>query len=310
MSERFRCSVAAAAEPLAGTAAVDRAFLLIEHPTPWGRKALDESRLPEPVRTGLAERAARAGVRIQLVRRHARRVTSGRVFLAHAGPADPWLETTVLDDPEALLELDLDGLAAGRSAGFDRHDAPLLLVCTNGRRDTCCAEQGRPLAATLDTAYPELTWETTHLGGHRFAGALMVLRHGLAYGRVGSDDGLRIAELTLQGRIDLDHLRGRAAYPGAVQAAEVALLRRLGEDRIDALTLVAHESDGALSSVTFDAGGASHLVEVDEVHGPPIRQSCADLKTKTTVSYLPRQLRLDAARSSDRGRTRRSPRPT
>src|SRR3546814_3276657 len=52
---RFRCARGALAEPLAGTAAHDTAYLLIEHPGPWGHKALAESRLPEHVRSGLAD---------------------------------------------------------------------------------------------------------------------------------------------------------------------------------------------------------------------------------------------------------------
>src|SRR3546814_8186772 len=87
---RFRCARGALAEPLAGTAAHDTAYLLIEHPGPWGHKALVESRLPEHVRSGLADAAAEAGVRIQLIRRHGRAAgpqpSSFRVFLGNADP--------------------------------------------------------------------------------------------------------------------------------------------------------------------------------------------------------------------------------
>lgn len=288
MGEGFRCSVAAAVEPLAGTAAVDGAFLLIEYSGPWARKAFEESRLPEEVRTTVTDRAARAGVRLQLVRRHRRPSTELRVFLVYAGAEGPWAETTVLGSPEELLELDLDGLAAGRRPGFEPHDEPLLLACTNGRRDTCCAEKGRPLVAALDAAYPELTWETTHVGGHRFAGAMLVLPHGLAYGRVLPDDGVRIGKLSLQGRLELELLRGRAAYPGPVQAAEIALLQRLGRDEVDALRLVASGSDGDRTTVTFESSKGSHVVEVDTVTGDLVRQSCGDLKQKPSVVHVVR----------------------
>ena len=288
MSEGFRCSVAAAVEPLAGTAAVDRAFLLVEYAGPWGRKALEESRLPEVVRSGLADRAASAGVRVQLIRRHRRPSAEHRVFLVSADAQDPWAETTVLDDPEQLLDLDLDGLAAGRRPGFDVHSDALLLACTNGRRDMCCAEKGRPLVAALDAAYPELTWETTHVGGHRFAGAMLVLPHGLAYGRVEPEDAVGIAALALQGRIELAHLRGRSSYPGPVQAAEAALLQRLGTDAIDALRLVGAENDGERTVVTFESASGSHAVEVDTVLGELVRQSCGDLKQKPSVVHVAR----------------------
>lgn len=288
MTDRFRCSVAAADQTMAGSAAHDRAFLCVEHPGPWGRKAVPESRwLPEQVREALA---ARTDVRVQLVRRHGRAApeTGFRVFLAYADPAAPWVEATRLDTPEQLLELDLDGLAAGRRTGLPLHPDPLVLVCTNGRRDTCCAELGRPLAAGLSLAHPDLVWETTHVGGHRFAGAVLVLPHGLSYGRVDLAAGLRIAELSRKGRLDPAHLRGRSAYPPAVQAAEVELLARLGEDRVDALELVSHEAHGAVTTVVLRAGEATHELEVEALGGEPVRQSCADETPKPATSYLVR----------------------
>lgn len=287
MGEGFRCSVAAAGVPMAGSAATDRAYLLVENAGPWGRKALAESRYPEAVREGLARRADEAGVRVQLVRRHGRTAVTGgiRVFLVYADPRAPWAETTVLDSPEDLLDLDLDGLAAGRSAGLEPHSDPLLLVCTNGRRDTCCAELGRPLVASLAAAHPEATWETTHVGGHRFAGAMLVLPHGLSYGRVDAASGVEIADLAVRGRVAPDHLRGRSAYPGPVQAAEVTLLGRLGLDGVADLELVSAEPDGEVIRVTFRSDAGTHAVDVETVPGEAVRQSCADEKLKPAVTY-------------------------
>lgn len=287
MPDRFRCSVAALPEPLAGTAPTDTAYLLVEYPGAWGRKALEESRLPEPVRSELADRAASAGVRVQLIRRHHRPAPrSGfRIFTVYADPAAPWAETAVLDQPEQLLAVDLVALGAGSSPGLDPHPDPLLLVCTNGRRDACCAELGRPLVSALAEAWPDETWETTHLGGHRFAGAMLTLPQGLSYGRVSAEAGLEIAKRAHRGELETAHLRGRTAYAGAVQAAEIALLDRLGEVRVDALTLVDAEQADDLTTVTFRHAGEEHVLTVAGVEGEPIRQSCADLKLKPAVSY-------------------------
>ncbi|MEZ5194780.1 MAG: hypothetical protein R2734_21435 [Nocardioides sp.] len=59
MTEPFRCSLAseADAEPMAGTALSEPALLCLEHPGTWGRHAVADSRLPEPVRQRLAELA-------------------------------------------------------------------------------------------------------------------------------------------------------------------------------------------------------------------------------------------------------------
>lgn len=279
--------MASADQPLAGTAAVDRAFLLVEHPGPWGRKALAESRLPEEVRTGLAAAAEAAGVRVQLIRRHHRSApTHGfRVFLAYADPVAPWVETTVLEDPAALLGLDLAALAGGERAGLEPHDEPLLLVCTNGRRDACCAELGRPLVATLGQRWASETWETTHLGGHRFAGAMLVLPHALSYGRVTPAVGARIATLARDGRLDPAHLRGRSAYPPPVQAAEIALLEHLGRDGVDDLALLEESAEGGTTLVRFHGEDAVHEVRVTPSELAPTRQSCADEKTKPGTAW-------------------------
>lgn len=284
--ERFRCSAASADQPLAGTASVDRAYLLVENPGPWGRNALADSRLPAGVRAGLAERVAAAGVRVQLVRRHHRTapVRGFRVFASYVDPAAPWTETAILDSPEELLGLDLAAVGAGRSAGLDRHEGTLLLVCTNGRRDACCAELGRPLVAALTAARPEQTWETTHVGGHRFAGAMLVLPHGLVYGRVDASTGLRIAGLADEGRLALEHLRGRAAYAPAVQVAEAALLEELGRDGVHDLRLLGTTEVGTATVVRFEHAGRAHEVVVDRGAGPELRQSCADDSVKATVS--------------------------
>lgn len=284
----YRCSVAAAGQPMAGTAAHDRAFLLIEHPGPWGRKALAESRwLPEDVRTTLAERADEAGVRVQLIRRPGvtTRGDHFRVVLADTAPGSRWLAAAVLTDPAELLGIDLGNLDAGPPEGFMPEEGPLFLVCTNGRRDVCCAERGRPIAAALAAAYPAETWETTHLGGHRFAGAMLTLPAGLSYGRVEPGSAVEIARATSSGHVVAEYLRGRTAYDGAVQAAEVELLDRLGLTAIDALTLQSVEADGPGTTVTFRHEGGETSVRVTAIDEPPMRQSCADEVEKPSTAW-------------------------
>ncbi|OFO15701.1 hypothetical protein HMPREF3088_02985, partial [Corynebacterium sp. HMSC22B11] len=43
----------------------------------------------------------------------------------------------------------------GNPPGARRVDHPILLVCTHGRRDRCCAVRGRPLAAALSKHFDE-----------------------------------------------------------------------------------------------------------------------------------------------------------
>ncbi len=168
----------------------------MEHAGPWGRKAVAESRLPDRVREFLG---GLDDVRVQLIRRHGGESGPGvRVFVARLG-GRPRVWTTVLDDVAELCDLRVDDPAA--DPRFTSYDGPLWLVCTNGRRDLCCAEAGRPIAAALSERWPEATWETTHLGGHRFAGTLLALPDGVALGRLDAGSAVDACAALEAGRL-------------------------------------------------------------------------------------------------------------
>ncbi|MBM9459140.1 sucrase ferredoxin [Nocardioides sp. zg-536] len=277
----FRCAAASLerAETAVGTASTVQAFLLVENPGPWGSDALREARLPDGLGPALAAAAAAARVRPLLIRRPGRAVSTVsegiRVFAAYADPVRPWLETTVVSDAGELLDLDLAALGEGRSPGLTPYDAPLLCVCTHGRHDACCAERGRPVAAALAAAHPEETWEVSHIGGDRFAANLLALPHGLYYGRVDPASALRVARAHLSGHLELDLLRGRSSYPMPVQAAEVALRRKLGETRTQMLRLVSRRRADATTTAVFATGQARWSVRVHSTTGDtPLQLTC------------------------------------
>ena len=227
-------------EPLLGTASTVRNWLFIEYPGPWGRTALRDSRLPAGVGERLRRLARELGVRTLLIRRPGRSDAEGHHVLAsHTGPGTAWLERGHLSDVRDVFDLDLAELARGRSAGLDHVvNEPLFLVCTHGRRDVCCAEKGRPLAAELSAGFGEQTWETSHIGGDRFAANLVCFPHGIYYGRVAPSEGWWIADQYADGALDLDHYRGRSCYSVPVQAAETFLRGARGLTRIDDLRVV------------------------------------------------------------------------
>jgi hypothetical protein len=220
------------------------------------------------VKNGLRVAAARAGVRVLLIRRHHRRAPREdfRVFAAYADPVSPWAETARLHHSDDLLSLDLEALAGGRSLGLEPHPDPLLLVCTHGRHDACCAERGRPVASVLSTARPEETWECSHLGGDRFAANVVVLPDGLYYGRLDALSALTVAGAHAAGQVDLDHLRGRSGLAMPVQAAEIALREKLAETGRDTVRFLGRQVSGAqderVTEARFAVAGTTYVVEV------------------------------------------------
>ncbi|MEV7380907.1 sucrase ferredoxin [Streptomyces lydicus] len=233
-----------AAEPLAGTAATARTWLLLEQTGPWGAKALTASHLDPALGRALETAAKGTGVRVALIRRpgrHADRhdATRHRLFLAHTAPGRSWIRTTTVADPQTALGLDFAALGAGEHGDLwePYTGEPLVLVCTNGKRDRCCALLGRPLAADLAAAGTEV-WEVTHIGGHRFAPTLFVLPYGYAYGRTSLSLAADAVAAARNGRIALDHCRGRSTWDRPAQAADLAVRGLLGEDRADVLDVV------------------------------------------------------------------------
>ncbi|MFI6346200.1 sucrase ferredoxin [Streptomyces sp. NPDC050560] len=298
-------------EPVAGTAAVARTWLLVEQPGPWGAKALTGSRLDPGLGRALDAAAAGSGVRVALIRRPGRHpvgpgTASRTVYAASADPAHPWVHAAHAADPAALLDLDFGALGAGEHRGFDRllcggphAGAPLAFVCTNGRRDRCCAALGRPLAQELAASGHEGIWEVTHLGGHRFAPTVLVLPFGYAYGRVGGADVKDILREARLGRVVLDGCRGNSTWPRPAQAAELALRARLGEHTAGALRVLAVEGGAPAWAVTLaHTDGRRWRVDVAEgPAGPPRPESCgAALGTPATMTPgAPRELAPDTA---------------
>lgn len=228
-----------AEEPLVGTAAFARSWLLLVHSGPWAPNALD-GLYDAAVGRALFGRLRTLGIRPQVVRRGAGRQAGPprQVLLVSARPGRTWIERVDLAEPKEVLDLDLDALAAGRPTGAGEPvREPLYGVCTHGRHDTCCAEYGRPAYRALAERLPGRVWECSHVGGDRFAGNLIAFPHALYYGRVDPPAAERIAAAHQRGELDLDHLRGRACHPQPAQAAEWFLRRATGLTAIDAVRI-------------------------------------------------------------------------
>lgn len=252
-------------EPVAGTATHVRTWLLLEHVGPWGDRALRDARLPEGLGAELERRAREHRAKVLLIRRFSSKPDSPdgvRAFAAYADPVRPRLESGLLADPREVLDVDLGSLRRGGASGLAAYAGSIFCVCTNGRHDVCCAERGRPVARALDRARPEETWEVSHIGGDRFAANMVVLPHGLYYGRLDPASSIAVAGAHLSGELDLDHLRGRASHPMGVQAAEAFLRRELGATRIDDVALVERSTDGDLTRAAFAVAGATYDVVV------------------------------------------------
>ena len=247
-----------------------RRWVLLEQPGPWGNDALTESRLPKQVALELKKRFHDAGVRLILIRRGARFARAGRrCYFVRTKERDPYVAQATIDGPEALLDIDLVHVTDGAMVpGVARHVDPLFLVCTHGRHDACCSIRGNQ-ASRVACAEPGYTaWESSHIGGDRFAANLVCFPHGVYYGRVAPDEVVTLMRSYRRGVLSVPHYRGRSCYTFAVQAAEHFVRVESGLIGVEDLRLLeSTRVDERLLEVVFelrDQRRAGVRVAIDE----------------------------------------------
>lgn len=224
MRTRYFCSDAslAADEPLEGTAKHPDRQLLIRWPKGgWGRNlAIAQDMTPDLV--AIIERVRAAGPRVNLIDRKGEATDESRLYLY---PENLTCSVSRADLPGMLLRL-LDG------ATVDWHPAmrPVMLVCTHGRKDRCCALRGHAMYRALRAAAQGVDlWESTHLGGCRLSAGALVLPGMHKYGRLVPADAAPLLAALERGQPWLPKWRGPChlspeAQVVAVSAARVGLV--------------------------------------------------------------------------------------
>lgn len=235
----------AAGEQVFGTAPMADLWLALEYRGAWTRKAVTDNGLPDAVRAFLNTGPQGVNMRPLLIRQPGRSEDGLACFVAVVNDHAPRLYRFTLDTDEDLLALDLPALARGdASMAGNLSTEPLILVCTNGKRDRACSREGMPVYQTLAGLAADHVWQSTHLGGHRFAATVLVLPAGLAYGHLTPQDGEALLAQTRRGQIDLAHLRGRTCYPKPVQAAAYYLRQATGVIGVGAFRFIQIAAEG------------------------------------------------------------------
>ena len=282
MSERIYCSEANAGEPMLGTADVVDVWLLLEYRPAWKAKAVTDNDLSAGVRRWLtggmaALQAAGLKVRPQMIRQPEIDRPDTRLLLYHGGVLREFGSGAAGYDD--LVGTAIETLVENQALGTVI-EAPQYFVCTNGQRDRCCARFGLPAYAQLRGLVGERAWQTTHLGGHRFAPNVLVLPQGVLYGRVTPEDVDAFVGEVESGGLPGAKLRGRASYPKHVQAAE-------GAAGCGGLELLQVEGDERRAAVTF-AGSPEVLTVAIQRSAEPlwVTASCGDEQAKAVYPYI------------------------
>ena len=264
-------------EPLFATASRGLAWALLEVPRTWRSDPLDGCGLPEPVVARLRAFAAVGGCRVVFLRRGFGPVERPVLFLAVVRSREPFLKGWRLDSYEDLLDVDLAAEARDPERSADSLcSGPLLLVCTHGRHDPCCARWGLRLYRELCRRAPEASWQVSHVGGDRFAANLLWLPWGIFYGRLAAGDLERLLDAVDRDEVLLDRFRGRGCYPFPVQAGEYFVRRESGETSAEGPRLLGsrREGDGRWT-LEFAARGSVWTPRVERrPSGERVRPTC------------------------------------
>lgn len=279
------CSVAsrAADNDPAGSSSAFRSFLLITDTGSWSSKAADraaDERL-DPL-TAAWVSSNRVGLRPFAVRPVAgRRADTVLPFLAgRVGPDDALRRFDGV--PQVT---DLEGLTTGRPVG-ESVAGPLIGVCTNGSRDGCCAVFGRPIAHRLTAEFGGgRVTEISHLGGHRFAGTMLVLPWGYSYGFLDPDSAAAIVADAIDGLVNPHGLRGRADLSPAAQAAEINWRRELGSAAPGAVVITGEQAGGDDALVTAAVQGRPESLRMTYRPGPRVGETSCGGKPFATGAW-------------------------
>lgn len=300
------CSDWARSQDLApvGSAGHYQGFLLVEQPLPWPH---DIGELPELAQlSGLAQEA---GARIQAVFPHLLPSdglgTTGdeRRLVYYRSPRPGWAAPLVRSEASARpgdlaaaaaglmgapAPTSEDGGGAGPTAsgqpGPSGPEVVDVLICTHGRRDTCCGSMGTSLFSQL-AARPRPApgvrlWRTSHTGGHRFAPTALVLPSATLWAWADAD----LLDQVARGPRSLDDVlpryRGCATVgPPGHQALEGAVIGQVGWGL---LSVPRRSSEGPGGVVSLETEGFGHW---EAVVRPGRRVPQPDCHTAPELAY-------------------------
>lgn len=278
------------AESTYGTASTGEVWLLVEYPYWWGAKAFDESALSPALKAHL-NRALKTIPRARLLfikqdRMPGRAFT---VFVVRCRETNPSIVKLTIKNHDELLGIDLAASDESLSAGASAFHSPLYLICTHGKRDKCCAKFGYPLYKALKKYTGDTVWQSSHVGGDRFAANLICFPHGLFYAHVTAEAGTKVIDEYGRQRLVLDKYRGRACYSHPAQAAEFFIRREAAIYGLNDLRYLDYEPAGERAWRVHFASTVDRKIHEAKIRGAMSEfqsyVTCHSMAEKSVIQY-------------------------
>lgn len=292
MTKQRFCAVESreAGDPLPGTANHAQCNLLISWPRRAWSRSLRIANDMEPALVDQIETLVAGGRRVNLIHRRHWPEEHHRIYLF---PENLWLDV----DREALPAF-LSALANRQPLSHwspESVTGSLLLCCTHGKKDKCCAKFGyrtyQALARESQQQQGQLeVWESSHLGGCRLAASVIVFPQLRKYGRISDPDVAPLLAHEAEGRPYLPCYRGSGRLTPPQQCAEIAVLEWLEGQGLKAdleIGEAVSQHDGSVVvPVSWHAGqqGTRRMDALCETMEINRIDTCADLDDGPSVS--------------------------
>lgn len=203
--EIYFCSAASRyfKEQLNGTAANSAAFILIEYNNPFPAK-INEANVDKDWLKKVQQLAKAYKGKVLLVRTKTSNIKDCKISFIDCTRFSYFTISTTTDQYTSV-----DIAAHISSPETIWLNDPFFLVCTNGKKDKCCAKFGLPVFKFFESFNTDVpVWESSHVGGDRFAANVVAMPYGIYYGHVAVEDVGHILVRTLLKKIYKNNYRG------------------------------------------------------------------------------------------------------
>ncbi len=263
-------------------------WFLLEYRGHWSKSAFGDAKIPKKVKRRIKSQLSRhSKTRLQLIKQTNPDHDGIKFYICVSDDSKPRTYEFEVADYRELLSLNLKSILK-----HDHHlrEKPLVLVCTNGEYDKCCGTYGVPMYLDLNRKIPgDTVWQTTHIGGHRFAATFVCLPHGIYNGHLNDPTELdRVVEMYSRGHIDPRYYRGRSCYDPYAQAAEYYLRTNSDITDIGAFRLKGVKKHKGHRRVNFRSteGDTTHQLTIKlSKKSVKVIKNCGDKKPSSVGQY-------------------------
>lgn len=207
-------------EPLAGTGDAPKRALMLAWPRgQWRTPRWESAGMSDALRAAL-HAAMQGGLHVALIDKVE---TENALPTLQAVPEGTYADFA---DEAALIKA-IGDYVDGKVFEGRPDPRQVIIVCTDSRRDACCARHGfatyKALVAAADPTKFHIV-QSTHIGGCRFAASIIVMPQRQRYGRMTAAQAPAFLAALEQGRVYLPAYKGRTDIPEPIQVAEIAAM--------------------------------------------------------------------------------------